>query len=228
MAFLIDIEGSDGCGKETQSKLLCEELRNMGYEVVLQSFPEYDSISSGPVQMYLRGDFGDKSNCLNSYEASALYAVDRLCTMKMLLKKLSDNTIVVLDRYTQSNMMYQACKFDDGEEREKFLDWVDDHEFNKLHLPRPNIVLFLNVPIAASIRLMKAREQLKIHAVKDIHEKDIAYLRKAYNCAKGLCKKYQWKVVGCTDKNGDLKTREEIHANVMKAIKRELKAQKVR
>ncbi len=222
MAFLIDIEGSDGCGKETQSKLLCEELRNMGYEVVLQSFPSYDSISSGPVQMYLRGDFGDKTTCLNSYEASALYAVDRLCTMKMLEKTLGPKTIVVLDRYVQSNMMYQACKFDDQKQREEFLDWVDDHEFIKLGLPRPDLVLFLNVPIATSIKLMKAREQLKIHAVKDIHEKDIAYLTKAYNCAKGLIQKFGWKKVPCTDKNGDLKSREDIHEAVMKVVKKSI------
>ena len=105
--------------------------------MIRQSFPNYESESSGPVKMYLAGEFGDAKNGFDSYQGSSLYAVDRLCTMAKLKDFYKDGGIIIFDRYVQSNMIHQAGKIKDEKERDKFLEWVDDLEFEKLKLPRP-------------------------------------------------------------------------------------------
>ena len=80
--MLIDIEGTDGSGKHTQTKMLYEKLVEMGYKCKMISFPNYESNSSAPVKMYLAGEFGKTANSLDAYQASVLYAIDRMCTYK--------------------------------------------------------------------------------------------------------------------------------------------------
>ena len=136
---IIDIEGTDGSGKKTQTDLLYEFLVDEGYKCKRISFPSYDSPSSGPVKMYLGGELGDTANCLDAYQASTTFAVDRLITMKMI--KLDEYDYVLFDRYVPSNMIHQATKVRD-EELDNFIDWVKDFEYNKLSLPRPDKIIF--------------------------------------------------------------------------------------
>ena len=147
---IIVIEGTDGSGKATQANLLCEFLKSKGENCILQSFPNYDSPSSGPVKMYLSGELSENANEVSAYQSSVLFAVDRLCTMQKLKIHLDEGGIVVMDRYVQSNMTHQAGKIQDGKERDKFLDWLSDFEFGLLDLPKPDFVMFLDVPVEVS------------------------------------------------------------------------------
>lgn len=215
MGFIINIEGTDGCGKHTQSEKLVEALKGLGKDVITQSFPNYDSPSSGAVKMYLGGEFGDTASCLDAYQASVLFAVDRLCTMKQLDM---ENKIVVLDRYTNSNLTFQNTKILDVEERNKFEKWLLCFEFETLKLPMPNVVIFLDMPVEKSIELAHARKELKTGGKKDIHEADDEYLKHCYNVGIETAKKYGWTIVKCTDKNGNIKSIDNIHEDILKIV----------
>ena len=105
---LFIIEGGDGSGKATQTRLLTEHLQRDGYDVKSVSYPDYDSNSSALVKMYLRGDFGSDADAVNPYAASAFFAVDRFASYQMKWKAFYEQGgIVIADRYTTSNMLYQ-------------------------------------------------------------------------------------------------------------------------
>lgn len=209
MGYMLVIEGTDGCGKQTQTRALYERLKNMGHNVIIQSFPNYDSPSASPVKMYLGGEFG-REKSLDAYQASALYAVDRMCTYQKDLKKFYENGgIVLLDRYVQSNMLHQAGKIGDRAEVDKFLDWLEQLEFGEMKLPRPNRVIYLDVPLEVSQELAKARQGFKTGEAKDIHEQDPDHMRRAYESGKYVREKYGWDVISCIE-NGKMKSIETI------------------
>lgn len=210
--MIIDIEGTDGCGKKTQTDLLFNYLVNKGYKVKKISFPNYESDSSALVKMYLKGEFGSNAEDVNAYQASALFAVDRYATMSKI--NIDDYDFILFDRYVPSNMIHQSIKIEDENEMENFLDWISDFEYNKLKLIKPDKILFLNVPIEISVRLARARESLKNGEEKDIHEQDDQHLLKAYNRAKYVAKKFDWIVVNC-EKNNEIKTIDEIHKDIL-------------
>lgn len=215
--IIISIEGTDGAGKHTQQTLLGEDLKKLGYSIFNQSFPNYESKSSEPVKMYLGGEFGEDANCLNAYEASVLYATDRLCTYKKTIKPHYDNgEIILLDRYVQSNFIHQCSKISDEKEKEKYLKWVQEFEFDTLNLPRPDLVFFVEMPVKKSIELAKARESYKTGTQKDIHELDSTYLEKSYNNGLSLAKKFNWILISCVDENDNIKPIEQIHSEIMK------------
>ena len=143
---LIIIEAGDGSGKATQTKALYEHLCREGYRVHRVEFPDYAADSSMLVRMYLRGDFGGHAEDVNAYAASTFFAVDRYASYRMKWKKAYEaGAIILADRYTTSNMVHQAVKLTDREERESFLDWLWDFEFGKLGLPVPDKVVFLDM-----------------------------------------------------------------------------------
>lgn len=217
--IIISIEGTDGAGKHTQQQLLSQKLKELGYNVFDQSFPNYESDSAAPVKMYLAGEFGDKANCLNAYEASSLYAVDRLCTYKKTIKPHYDNgEIILLDRYVQSNFIHQCSKITDETEKNKFLDWVQNFEFDILNLPRPDLVFFIEMPVEKSIELAKARSEYKTGESKDIHEEDTSYMTKSYNNGLSLAKKFDWSLIHCVDGDGNIKTIDSIHNEIMEQV----------
>lgn len=209
--MIIDIEGTDGCGKKTQTDLLFNYLKDKGHKVLKVSFPNYESNSSALVKMYLNGDFGDNDS-LNGYQASMFYAVDRLATMKNI--NVEDYDFVLFDRYVPSNMIHQSTRIKDIQEVDEFLDWVNDLEFGKLKLPKPDKTLFLDVPIEISMKLARAREVLKNGESKDILERDDNHLINAYEKAKYVAKKYDWVVVDCA-KGESIKTIDEIHQDIL-------------
>jgi dTMP kinase len=214
------IEGTDGCGKKTQIKKLANYLKNKGEGVFVVSFPDYDCDSSAPVKMYLSGEFGDDPNVLNPYAASTLFAADRICKMKKLESQLAPNTTVIFDRYVQSNMTHQAGKIKDKKEREKFMRWVDDFEFNLLELPRPDKVIFMDMPIDKTMELLRSREQLKIGDKydHDIHENNYTHLTHAYNAGKEATRIFDWIEIKCTDEFDEIKSADEIHENIKTAL----------
>lgn len=218
--MIIDIEGTDGSGKKTQTDLLFNYLKDKGYKVKKVSFPNYDSESSALVKMYLRGEFGESANNINGYQASALYAVDRFATMSKI--NVDDYDYILFDRYVPSNMIHQSTRIKDEQELNAFLDWVDDFEYGKLKLPKPDKILFLNVPVDISMKLARARSELKNGEEKDIHEKDDNHLINAYEKANYVAKKYNWIVIDCS-KGNNIKTIDEIHEDILTNLDLECK-----
>ena len=212
--MIIDIEGTDGSGKHTQTKMLYDYLVSKGYKCKMISFPNYESNSSALVKMYLNGEFGTSVNCVNSYQASAFYAVDRLATIKQL--NLDEFDFVLFDRYTPSNMIHQSTRIEDEQELSKFLDWLEDFEYGKLALPKPDKILFLDMPAEFSIKLARARAELKNGQSRDIQEEDSTHLFKAYNRAKYVAEKFNWLTIKCVDE--EIKEIEEIHNNILTTL----------
>ena len=220
MGKLFVIDGTDGSGKQTQFNKLKERLDKENIEYKVASFPNYDNPSSSLVKMYLSGDFGENAKDVSPYIASTFYAADRYATYKTSLEKFyNEGGIILVDRYTTSNMIHQAGKIQDKEEREKFLDWLWDFEFNLYGIPVPTKTFFLNMPTEVAVELMKDRENKFSHTqTKDIHERDVNHLRESYNAAVDLVEKYDWKEIRCVE-NDRLKTIDEIHEEIWKEIK---------
>jgi dTMP kinase len=219
--LLIVIEaGSDASGKETQSILLKNRLESEGYKVRKITFPNYENKSSTLVKMYLAGDFGTSPLDVNPYTASTFYAVDRFASYKTDWKDfLEDGGIIIADRYTTSNMVHQASKYESIEEKNKFLDWLYDLEFEKMGLPKPDEVIFLNMEIEVSLKLIENRSnKITGESEKDIHEKDSDYMRKTYENSLWVAKKYNWKMIQCS-KDDKPKLRETIHEDVYNELK---------
>lgn len=182
MGKLIVIEGLDGCGKSTQLELLPQNLLKNGIESKSVSFPDYDSNSSALVKMYLGGEFGKKPSDVNAYAASLFYAVDRFASYKTNWGDYyNQNGVIVSGRYTTSNAVHQTSKMDESEWK-GFLDWLYDLEYNKVGIPKPDKVIFLDMPIEVSQKLLSGRYKGD-EAKKDIHESDTAYLDKCRKAA---------------------------------------------
>lgn len=224
MGKLFVIDGTDGSGKQTQSAKLKERLEKEGIDFKSVSFPNYDSPSSSLVKMYLGGEFGTDPKKISPYIASTFYAADRFATFQKEYEEYYDNGgIIIADRYTTSNMIHQAGKIKDDNEREKFLNWLWDFEFNLYGLPIPTEVIFLNMPIEYSMKLMEERENKITHeAKKDIHENDKNHLIDSYNEACKLAKKYDWKEIMCV-KDGEIRTVDDIHEEVYNVVINKIK-----
>ena len=207
MGKLFVIDGTDGSGKQTQFMKLQESLTKDGIDYKVVSFPNYNSPSSSLVKMYLSGEFGKNAKEVSPYIASTFYAADRYATFQTGYKKYYDEGgIILADRYTTANMVHQAGKIKDEDEREKFLDWLWDFEFNLYGLPVP----------------MKNRENKFTHTEKkDIHESDKNHLIDAYEAACDVSKKYGWYEIKCI-KDGTLRTIEDIHEEIYNEIKKHI------
>lgn len=223
MGKLFVIDGTDGSGKQTQFQKLQESLTKDGIDYKVVSFPNYDSPSSSLVKMYLSGEFGENAKEISPYIASTFYAADRYATFQTGYKKYyEDGGIILADRYTTANMVHQAGKIKDEKEREKFLNWLWDFEFNLYGLPVPNEVFFLNMPVEKSIELMKDRENKFTHQdKKDIHERDINHLKDAYEAACDVSKKYNWYEIKCV-KNNEIRTIEDIQQEIYNEVKKHI------
>ncbi|MCR5833155.1 MAG: deoxynucleoside kinase [Selenomonadaceae bacterium] len=211
MGKLIVIEGSEGSGKATQTRKLYERLRDLEGNVRRINSPNYDSDSSALIKMYLRGDFGGDAEAVNPYAAATFYAVDRFADYTKWRKFYESGGIVLSDRYVGSNMAYQAVKCKDENEREEFFSWLEDLEYNRFELPRPDMTIFLDMPpeICALLRKQRGRE--------DIHEDDAEYMIKTYNVYKEISARFGWKVVNCADKNFALSST-DIHESILALV----------
>lgn len=220
MPKLIIMEGLDGSGKSTQTQLLQNYFENKGIEYKKIKLPDYDSPSSTLVKMYLGGEFGKKASDVNAYAAGAFYAVDRYASFKQNWKTDYENNVLILaDRYATSNSIYQMEKIA-SDKWDEYLNWSADFEYNKLGIPRPDCVIFLDMPVEISQRLMTGRYNGD-EGKKDVHEADVEFLQKCRKSALYAAKKQNWNVVPCSDGNEPLSI-EEIHNNVVKIIEKEL------
>ena len=213
---LIVIEGLDGSGKGTQATELAKNLAAGGAPVRKVSFPDYASDSSALVKMYLSGQFGKDPQDVNAYAASTFYAVDRFASFKRDWGGFYEGGgIVVADRYTTSNAVHQCSKLPQ-EQWDAFLAWLFDFEYHLLGIPSPDLVVYLSVDPAVSQRLMTGRYQGD-ESRKDIHEGNLAYLRRSRLAAEYCSSRLGWRQIECC-RGGQMRTVEAIQADILALI----------
>lgn len=218
MGKLIVIEGScDSVGKSTQYKLLVERLmRDSNNVITTHHFPSYGTYQGRPVEEYLKGNYGKISE-LSPYFVNSLYAQDRAITWISGLKQEYNNGgIIVLDRYTTSSLIYQSSTIEDEEDKDKFIDYVYDYEYNKIGLPVPDLVIFLYAPFEIATALKKKRNST-LRCTDDIHERDSEYLKRVSDTSISIADKYNWNYIDCT-KDGEMRSVQDIHEDIYKVV----------
>lgn len=194
---LIIIEGLDGSGKSTQIEILRKRAQQAGKQVRQVKFPNYAEDSSALVRAYLAGELGSLHE-INAYAASVLYSVDRYATFRRHMKEDYDNgCIFLLDRYTTANMYHQTTKLP-KEEWNSFLDWLEDLEYGKMGLPKPDLVLYLDMKPQTAKKLMENRYHGD-ESKKDLHEADFSYLLSCRDAALYAAQRCGWEVLSCCD-----------------------------
>ena len=215
---LIVFEGTDGSGKATQSRLLCEHLRreNIPYKNI--TFPRYGKPSAAMVQEYLDGNLGRRPGDVNAYAASLMFSMDRYASYKQDWGAFYEaGGLVIADRYTTSNAVHQASKLPE-EERSAFLNWLFELEYGKLGLPKPDLVLCLDMPVEIAETLMRKRES-DTGTKADIHERNDKYLHQCREVARQAAAYFGWTVVSCV-KDGKLRSIEDIHEELYSYVKK--------
>ncbi len=222
---LIVFEGTDGSGKSTQFRRFCARMEEEGRPFRRLVFPRYDQPSSALIRMYLGGAFGSHPEDVNAYAASSFYAVDRYASWKQDWGGYYQaGGLVLSDRYTTSNAVHQACKLPEGE-WEKFFRWLDDFEHGKLGLPRPGLVLYLDMPTEQAVALLRGREREK-GVSGDIHEVDTAYLALCRRTALRAAEVLGWTKIPCIGANGAVRPVEDIHREIWGHVSRFLHIKK--
>ncbi len=221
MGKLIVIEGLDGCGKTTQVERLPKSLKQHNLNAKMISFPDYSDPSSTLVRMYLGGEFGDKPDAVNAYAASLFYAVDRYASYKRHWADYYNNGgIVVSGRYVESNAYHQMAKLPENE-WDGYLNWLYETEYIRTAIPKPDSVIFLDMPLEVSAAMVESRysgDETK----KDIHEKDMAYLATCRKAAKYAAEKCNWTVINCAE-NGKPRSVEDISNEILSVVLSALK-----
>lgn len=210
---LIVIEGLDGSGKSTQFVRLTEYLNKKSVKIKPISFPDYNERSSTLVKMYLSGEISENAEDVNAYAASSFYAADRYVSYKKFWEKdYKEGSMILAARYVTSNCIYQMTKLPDAQWR-AYLEWIEDYEYVKLGLPRPDLVIFLDMPVEISQQLMTARyggDESK----KDIHESDVRYLHSCRRAALFTASKQNWKIIECS-REGKPRSVDEIFGELL-------------
>lgn len=209
---LIVLEGTDGSGKATQARLLAQHLAREGRAFREIDFPRYGNPFAEPAKLYLDGALGAHAGDVNAYAASVLFAVDRFASYKEDWGGAYEaGELILANRYTTSNAVHQASKLPEGE-REAYLTWLFDLEYNRMGLPVPDLVIYLDLPTELSEAMLRKRQQATgTHA--DIHEQDEDYLRACRENARSIARQLGWTVVRC-DRNGTVRPPEDIHREI--------------
>ncbi len=214
--ILITVDGLDGSGKETQTKLLCRFLEENGIKHRYVSFPTYKQDSSALLNMYLQGAFGSDPAAVNAYAASSFFAMDRYCSYMLDWKQDYENgAVIIANRYTTANLVHQMSKLP-IQEREAFMKWLYDYEFGCLGLPAPDLVMYLCLPPEVSESLIQKRCDT-VGAVRDIHENSKQHLRDSYDAAVYTSEKLGWSKIDCAP-NGVLRSIEDISEEVKSVV----------
>lgn len=221
---LIVIDGSDGTGKATQTKYLAERLRKEKIPFETLDFPQYETNFFGQlIGECLSGLHGDFVG-LDPKIASVLYAADRFESKQKIEKWLAQGKVVVLDRYVSANQMHQGGKIRDPKERKKFLQWLDRMEHEIFGLPRPDLIVYLALPMEISLKLLQekqlvAKKKYLTKGTRDQHEGNVKHLLDAQQSALKLIQgSNKWKKIICSDKKGIL-TREAIHEKIWAIVR---------
>lgn len=201
---LIVIDGTDGSGKATQTKLLVERFQQVGEQVQTFDFPHYKNHFGGLIGECLAGKHGDFVG-MSPQVASVLYAADRFESSQKIKSWLAEGAIVILDRYVSANQIHQGGKIPDEENRKKFLDWLDRMEHEIFQIPRPDLIIYLDVPVEVSQRLAKEKNAAskKIYTESsDQHEDNIQHLKDAKESGlKMIASLNSWHRVNCYQDN---------------------------
>lgn len=217
---LIVIEGaSDGIGKTTQIERLKAHLTADGAKISSHHFPTYYSYQGKGVEQYLAGEYG-KPETLSPYFINNLYAYDRAITWQIKLRQLYDKgRTILLDRYTTSSLIYQSALITDLDERKAFLDYVDDFEYNKMGIGRPDLVIFLYAPLELVDQLRQARTD-NDGIANDVHERDHEFLRRVYEGAMFVARHFHWTMINCATADGrKMRSIEAIHRDIYQAVR---------
>lgn len=192
MSKFLVIDGLDGSGKGSVTRMLLQYLKEQGKECDLISFPMYENESSALVKMYLSGKMGERPEDNNAFASSMLFAADRYVSYKTDWKKLYDKegSVLIADRYTTANAVHQLTKLPRGE-WDAFLDWLFDFEYVKLGLPKPDHTFYIEMPPHICRKLI-AKRSAETGRETDIHEKDATHLEKAYESAMYAAQKLGW------------------------------------
>lgn len=214
MGKLIVIDGLDGSGKHTQRERLYDALTSNGIEAYKISFPDYESPGCIFVKEYLGGAFGENADDTSAYSASLFFGLDRFYSYRKGWKSLieKEGVYILADRYTSANAVHQLSKLPE-EEWDTFLTWLWDTEFEKLGLPLPDAVIYLELLPEISIDLIKKRSVIENRAM-DIHERDSEHLFKSYKAAMYASEKLGWKRIRCYE-NGKIRSVEDISSEIL-------------
>jgi dTMP kinase len=202
---LVVLEGGDAAGKSTQTKLLMARVEEGSTKVF--NFPRYHLPVGKIIRKALIGDFGDFRN-LNPYLSSMPYTLDRISARAEMETALSQAD-VICNRYTPSNVAFQAAKFDRAE-RKEFIEFLEKLEYEEFCIPEPDLVIFLDVPLDIALRQLESRGE-----EKDQHEMDIRYQEEVASVYRQLSKERnpRWVLIHCAH-GGIMRTPEEIHEDV--------------
>jgi dTMP kinase len=213
----IVIDGTDGSGKATQTKLIVDRLKKEGQKVEIIDFPQYGSKSAGMVEEYLNGKYGSADD-VGPYAASIFYAVDRYDASFKIREWLTEGKIVISNRYISSNMGHQAGKIDNKKEREKYLKWLGNLEFGIFGIPKPDLTILLYMPPGLGQKRVdkKGYREYVNGEKRDIHEANLKHLEKAAQAYKYVAEKYKWSVI-----NGD-RSIEEIHKDIYALVSKHI------
>lgn len=219
------IEGVDGSGKGTQTKILVEKLKSEGYNILEVDFPQYGNKSAALVEEYLNGKYGSADQ-VTPYQASIFYACDRFAASNEMKTHLKNGGIIIANRYVSSNQVHQAGKIQNEQKLDNFLNWLDNLEYEIFQIPKPTKVIFLNVPYKIGQELVKKKEKrnyIEQNKTRDIHEKDENHMRDSYNRACSLVKKYDyWEEIKCEKNEHEIQTIEQIADKIYTLVKQNL------
>ncbi|MCR4279085.1 MAG: thymidylate kinase [bacterium] len=220
MPFIV-IDGPDGAGKATQTRLLSDRLKNDGHDVLVMDFPRYGHPSAYFAEKYLRGEYGTLDQ-VNAYQASHFFALDRYDASHEIREALDRGTIVLSNRYVSANKGHQMAKMKDPEERQRFLDWINQLEYETHGIPIPDLTILLHVPAHIGYDLVAKKEKRDyLHGkARDIHESDLAYLQNtesAYLTLITMDTKENWVKIDCAPQKTILQIT-EIHEQIYNLI----------
>lgn len=225
---LIVIDGTDGSGKATQVALLAERLKKEGYKVEIADFPEYDKNFFGKFIGHCLTE--QYYNFLNVHPkiASVLYAADRWESKTQIEKWLAAGNIVLSNRYVSANQIHQGGKIADAKKRKAFIKWLDEMEYDTFKIPRPDITLYLSLPIEIILKLIAHRESSQtkrkyLKKNKDVHESNVEFLDNSRRSAMWLPKILKNFIKIECSRKGEILTREAIHDMVYKEVKKIIK-----
>jgi dTMP kinase len=220
---LFVIEGVDGAGKSTQIKLLKDFFLQRRYKCEYLHFPRTDAPYFGQlIARFLRGEFGSL-NEVDPYLVAMLYAGDRKDASETIEKWLSEGKIVLLDRYTYSNIAYQCAKIEDEDARNELMNWIIDLEFKHFGIPRPDLNIFLDVPFEfTEQKLLNARtgnDRSYLNGSRDIHEESMAFQRKVRNIYQQVSRSDKClALVDCSKNEGDMLPPGKIFDQIIKIL----------
>lgn len=221
---LFVIEGVDGAGKSTQIKMLRDFFSNLGYKCEYMHFPRTESPFFGElIARFLRGEFGSL-NDVDPYLVAMLYAGDRKDASDIIGKWLAEGKIVLLDRYTYSNIAYQCAKIESSKEQDDLMQWILSLEFSHFAIPKPDLNIFLDVPFAFTEKKLSdvrtGDDRSYLNGTRDIHEESLSFQKKVRDLYLKVAQKDdRLALINCSSEKGTMLSPAEIFELIVQILK---------